>query len=77
MQKCIEEETSWRQSVKKYIKIDCKSMPEMLKKKTTLESIYEITVCILHAAYITAILCSISEYTMEITSQFIKISILV
>lgn len=48
-------------------------MPEMLKKKTTLQSIYEITVCILHAAYITAILCLISEYTMEITSQFINI----
>lgn len=49
-------------------------MPEMLKKKkTTLQSIYEITVCILHAAYITAILCLISEYTIEITSQFINI----
>lgn len=49
-------------------------MPEMLKKKkTTLQSIYEITVSILHAAYITAILCLISEYTMEITSQFINI----
>lgn len=60
--------------MKKYIKIDRKSMPEMLKKKkTTLQSIYEITVCILHAAYITAILCLISEYTMEITSQFINI----
>lgn len=59
--------------MKKYIKIDRKSMPEMLKKKkTTLQSIYEITVCILHAAYITAILCLISEYTMEITSQFIN-----
>lgn len=60
--------------MKKYIKIDRKSMPEMLKKKkkTTLQSIYEITVCILHAAYIT-ILCLISEYTMEITSQFINI----
>lgn len=60
--------------MKKYIKIDRKSMPEMLKKKkTTLQSIYEITVCILHAAYITAILCLISEYTMEIISQFINI----
>lgn len=60
--------------MKKYIKIDRKSMPEMLKKKkTTLQSIYEITVCILHAAYITAILCLISEYTIEITSQFINI----
>lgn len=60
--------------MKKYIKIVRKSMPEMLKKKkTTLQSIYEITVCILHAAYITAILCLISEYTMEITSQFINI----
>lgn len=53
--------------MKKYIKIDRKSMPEMLKKKkkTTLQSIYEITVCILHD--ITPILCLISEYTMEIT----------
>lgn len=60
--------------MKKYIKIVRKSMPEMLKKKkTTLQSINEITVCILHAAYITAILCLISEYTMEITSQFINI----
>lgn len=49
-------------------------MPKMLKKKkTTLQSINEITVCILHAAYITAILCLISEYTMEIISQFINI----
>lgn len=61
--------------MKKYIKIVRKFMPEMLKKKKkpTLQSIYEITVCILHAAYITAILCLISEYTMEITSQFINI----
>lgn len=59
--------------MKKYIKIDRKSMPEMLKKKNDLQlqSIYEITVCILHAAYITAILCLISEYTMEITSQLV------